>query len=299
MTTDLRALQIFLAVVEHGGFGAAARALRLSQPTVSASVQGLERRLGLRLIARSPAGSRPTAVGTTVADWARDVVAAADRLETGAAALRERHDAHLRVSASMTIAEYLVPGWLTELRRRRPQATVTLRVRNSEDVAEDVLTGAADLGFVEGVHLRRGLRQRVIGVDELAVVVAAAHPWGRRRRPLEPPALVAGHLVLREPGSGTREAFEGALDRHRLTVRPVLELGSTAAIKSAVAAGTGAAVLSALAIADDVASGRLIRIAVAGLDLRRRLRMVWRDGTSLDGAAAELERVALRRSEAG
>jgi DNA-binding transcriptional LysR family regulator len=292
MRADLRALEIFLAVADQGGIGTAARALHLAQPTVSAALQALEQRLGLRLVDRSPRGSKLTATGVTVAGWARDVLAASDRLEAGVSALRGDSATHLRVSASMTVAEYLVPGWLSELREHTPQVTVSLRVRNSEDAAEDVVSGNADVGFVEGVRSRADLRQRVFGVDELAVIVAPSHPWGCLERPVDAAALATAPLLLRERGSGTREAFESALEEHRLAATPVLELGSTAAIKAAVAAGTGVGVLSALAIADEVVTGRLRRVTVDGLQLRRRLRMVWRGDTRLGGAAAVLARLA-------
>jgi DNA-binding transcriptional LysR family regulator len=291
--TDLASLETLLAVTEHGSIGAAARALGLRQPSVTDRLQRLERHLELSLLVRSPQGTRLTAEGAAVADWARATLAASDLLEAGAAALRRRHGGELRVSASMTISEYLVPRWLTDLRVAAPAVTVSLRVGNSEQVADDVLRADADLGFVEGLSVPNGLHQRVFATDELVVVVADGHPWARRRRPLTAAELAATPLIVRERGSGTRETLARALAVAGFEpVSPQLELGSTAAVKAAVATSQGISVLSRLAVADDVAAGRLRVVEVADLSLRRRLRVVWRQHTTLTGPAADLVRRA-------
>lgn len=294
LRTELRSLEILLAVAEYGSIGAAARALDLRQPSVTDRLQRLERHLGLDLVLRTARGSVLTAQGVTIADWARDVVAASDRLESGIAALRRQQDSQLRVSASMTIAEYLVPRWLVELRRRSPETDVSLRMRNSAQVAEDILHGQADLGFVESPRLPVGLHKRTFAEDELVVVVGPQHPWRKRRVTPTAADLAAAALIVRERGSGTRDAFERALRRAGHAHGPArLELASTAAIKSAVLAGQGIGVLSRLAIDEDVASGRLHAVPIDGIDLRRTLRAVWPSGTRLVGPAAELASCAI------
>jgi len=256
-------------------------------------LQRLERHLHLVLLERSPRGSRLTPQGAIVADWARDMLAASDRMEAGIAALCRQHDSQLRVSASMTISEYLMPRWLTELRVSAPDISVALRVGNSQQVAEDVLHDEAGVGFVEGLSVPAGLHHRVFATDELVVVVAPDHPWTRRRRPLTAADLAATPLIVREHGSGTRETLARALaDAGHDPIAPRLELGSTAAIKAALLTGQGASVLSRLVAADDVASGRLRTVPVVQLDLRRRLRVIWRQGSTLTGAAADLARRA-------
>jgi molybdate transport repressor ModE-like protein len=293
MRTDIRSLEMLLAVAEHGSIGAAARVLHVRQPSVTDRLQRLERQLQLTLLERSPRGSRLTADGAVVADWARDILAASDRLESGLAALRREHSSQLRVSASMTIAEHLVPRWLTGLQQSQPDVSVSLRVGNSQQVIDDVLREDADLGFVEGVTIAPGLRQRVFATDELVVVVGPAHPWARRRRPVTVDELALTPLIVREHGSGTRETLAQAFAEAGRDPRlPQLELGSTSAIKAAVLAGQGVSVLSRLAAADELASGRLHKVPVTGLGLHRQLRLIWREGTTLTGAAAELARRA-------
>lgn len=168
----------------HGSVGRAAAELGISQPAASARIKGMERHLGVALLDRSPRGSRPTPAGLLVVGWARRVVEAAEALDAGIDALRERRDARLRVVASLTVAEYLMPGWLLALAAARPATAVTLRTANSTAVAEQLLAGEADLGFVEGSHTPAGLTGAVVGADRLVFVVAPSHPWARRRTPV-------------------------------------------------------------------------------------------------------------------
>ena len=288
---DLDALRILVLVGELGSVGRAAQAAGIAQPSASARLASLERRLGLALADRSPRGSALTADGKVVSDWARDVLAAADSLVGGVDALRRRRSAELRVAASMTVAECLMPAWLHDFNARRPQVRVGLQVANSAQVLRSVLEGDADLGFVERPGRLADLSSKVVAVDRLVVVVPAGHVLSRRRRPLTAADLARTPLVVREAGSGTRETLGVALRGHDL-VPPVIELGSNAAVKGAVLAGTGPAVLSALAVAPELGAGLLQEVATTGLDLRRQLRAVWPRGRRLLGPAAALLAVA-------
>ncbi len=292
--SDLTPYDLLLSVARLGSLSMAAQAHGISQPAASTSVRRLERRLGLSLIERSPRGSRLTRHGELVAGWAQAAVDAAAALEAGITSLRERRDAVLRVAASMTIAEYLVPGWLTALRARHPATAVALTAGNSAEVAAAVLDGAADIGFAEGPGLPPGLASSLAGEDTLTVVVAPGHPWARRRSGITAAELARTPLVAREAASGTRRSLEEALGSAAGLSRaaPVAELSSTTAIKSAVAAGIGPAVLSSLAVAPELAAGTLRAVPVTGLDLTRRLRAVWAEGRQLAGPAADLRAIS-------
>ncbi|ROS40264.1 LysR family transcriptional regulator [Amycolatopsis thermoflava] len=291
--TDLAGFELLLSVAQLGSIGAAARAHGISQPAASARIRQLEAQIGVALVDRSPRGSRLTDSGALVADWARPVVEAATDLEAGIAALRARRDEHLRVAASLTVAEYLLPRWLAALRRVDPGTAVALTSDNSGEVAAQVLAREVDLGFVEGPDLPAGLDAETVAVDELRLVVAPSHPWARRRRPTRPDELAATPLISRERGSGTRRALEVALAPAELA-EPLLELSSTTAIKSAVMEGIGPAVLGAHTVAAEVTAGTLVAVDVGGLDLHRELRLVWRAGSRLRGPAADLAAIAVR-----
>lgn len=215
------------------------------------------------------------------------VLDAFDGFQAEIASIRASSGGRLRLAASYTVGEYLLPNWLGPFHRDHPKVEVALEVANSVRVAERVLSGRADLGFVEGPELPGGLRSKQVADDELVVVVCPTHPWARRRRPVEVIELVATPLVLREPGSGTREAFQAAVGTKGAGNAPssVLELGSTAAVKAAVAGGFGPGVMSRLAVEAELASGALVSVAVEDLDLHRRLMAVWPSGSSLSPMA--------------
>ncbi|MEU3247457.1 MULTISPECIES: LysR family transcriptional regulator [unclassified Streptomyces] len=282
---DLGALELLLAVARLGSLGRAARELGITQPAASSRVRSMERQLGVALVDRSPRGSRLTDAGALVTDWARRVVEAAEAFDAGAQALRDRRDSRLRVAASMTIAEYLLPGWLIALRGQRPDTAVSLLAGNSAAVAERLLTGEADLGFVEGLSVPAGLDSAVIAHDRLIVVTAPGHPWARRRTPLEGPELAATPLILREEGSGTRQVLDTALGG---LARPLIELSSTTAVKAAAVSGAGPAVLSELALGEELSTHRLVSVPLSGVELRRALRAVWPTGHRPTGPARDL-----------
>ncbi|MGW1890867.1 LysR family transcriptional regulator [Streptomyces sp. NPDC002004] len=283
---DLGALELLLAVARLGSLGRAARELGITQPAASSRIRSMERLLGVALVDRSPRGSRLTEAGALVTDWARRVVEAAEAFDAGAQALRARRDSRLRVAASMTIAEYLLPRWLIALRAQRPDTAVSLLAGNSAAVAERVLGGEADLGFVEGLSLPPGLDSAVIAHDRLVVVTAPGHPWARRREPLGAAELAATALILREEGSGTRQVLDAALGG--LSSRPLLELSSTTAVKAAAVSGAGPSVLSELAVGDELSARLLVEVPLAGARLHRDLRAVWRTGPRPAGPARDL-----------
>ncbi|WP_410943055.1 LysR family transcriptional regulator [Pseudonocardia phyllosphaerae] len=292
---DLAPFDLLLSIAELGSMGRAASAHGVSQAAVSARIRSLEGALGLTVFERSPRGTRLTPQGALVADWARAAVDAARSLEEGVTALHTAGDARLRVAASLTVAEYLLPRWLISLRSRRAGTSVALSTHNSSEVADDVLSGRADLGFVEGPRHAADLDEQVVAHDRLTLVVAPDHAWARRRG-VDAARLAATPLIARESGSGTREHLERALEEAGATpiAAPLLELSSTTAIKNAAADGVAPAVLSSLAVSGELESGALVAVPVRGLDLQRRLAAVWPRGRPPSGAARELVAIAER-----
>jgi DNA-binding transcriptional LysR family regulator len=288
---NLQALALFVAVVDAGGLGAGARRLGVHQPNASRLIAQLEAQAGTALLERSARGSRPTSAGLLYAAHARELLEAAEEFSAWLRHSRDEDARELRVGVSMTIAEHLMPAWLTELRRRSPRVRVDLEVLNSTRVLAGIHDGHLQLGFVETPHVPRGVHASTLREDELVVVVAPEHPWAGRAEPLDPAELARTPLVVREGGSGTRDAFEELLPSAAAT-SPVQELGSNAAVRIAVASGAGPAVLSMLAVRSSLEAGQLRRVPVAGRRLRRLLTAVWSGPRRLSGPAAELVDVA-------
>ena len=284
---DLAALEVLLGVARGGSLNSAAQQIGVSQQAVSARIRAMEAQTGVPLVRRSPRGSSLTPQGAVIAEWAARLLEVAAGLDAGIAALRADRRSRLRVSSSSTIAEQLLPAWLASFRAAAghpggPALDVVLTAVNSDTVIGHVTEGTADLGFIEGPRRPARLRSRVIGHDRL-VVIAPGHPWRRRRRGISAAELATAPLVSREGGSGTRDtlaaALTAALGVGYAQAPAALSVSTTAAVRAAVLAGAAPAVISELAVADDLAAGRLAEVRTPELDLRRTLRVIW------DGAA--------------
>ena len=274
---DLESLRLFVRVSALGTLSEAAREAGVSQQAVSARMTALESRLGVPLLNRTPHGTRLTDAGTLVAGLATPLLDEADRFASVTRALRATGETSIRIAASLTIAEHLAPGWLIALHERQPAIRIQLAAANSDDVSESVRSGSADIGFIETPEIPDDLEHETFATDELVVVVGAAHPWARRRSGITIDELAATPVIARERGSGTRLAFEQALAHAgHPPVDPAIELSTTAAIRSTVAAGQAPAVLSILAVRDQLASGSLVKVKLRELRIVRPLVVVWR-----------------------
>jgi DNA-binding transcriptional LysR family regulator len=312
---DVSALRALREVGRQGSIAAAASVVGVSQQALSARMRTLERDMGVTLLARTPSGSHLTEQGRLVVGWAEDVLDAADRLDAGLRSIRSGVSHRLAIAASQTIAEHLIPHWLVELRSVEqasvgqrnvghgnvghniaeqaagyPPTVVELTVANSTGVLELVRDGKAGLGFIETPHLPSDLITEHVRNDELLVVTAPGHPWASRRRPLELAEIAATPLVMREAGSGTRDTLTDHLAAQHPPLRPkiAMELGTSAAVRSAIAAGVGPGVLSRLAVRDDLVLGRLVAVEVAGPPLTRQLTAVWKPDEPLPPEAQRL-----------
>jgi DNA-binding transcriptional LysR family regulator len=299
---DLAALQMLRLVHDRGSLSAAGKALGLSQQAVSSRMKALEDQIGSSLLTRSARGSTLTPTGTLVAGWALDVLNAAELLGAGIAAIRHGGANTLRVVASQTIAEYLLPGWLVTLRQRQEArgetpSAVELHVANSRSSCALVSSGAVDLGFVETTSVPADLKSKGLGQDDMVVVVSPGHSWTRRRRPLAPAELAGTPMVTREPGSGTRGALQAILAKQapeNPPASPVVELSTNAAVRSAIARGIAPGVLSTLAVHDDVLLGRLVAVPTQ-MPLRRPLTAIWQRGKNpRTGPARDLIAIAVK-----
>jgi len=293
---ELGALEVLSAIARTGSLGAAGREVGLTQQAVSARLTSIESQIGVRLVTRTTRGSQLTPAGVVVAEWADQVLDVAQRVDAGLASLRSETRKRLKVVASQTIAEQLLPRWLVSLQaaaNRRgaaaPEVTFTATI-DSQDAISAVRDGDADLGFIEIPGALPGLRSRVIARDELIVVVPPDHKWARRSAPISVTELNQTVLVSRKTGwrlllGGVEPDLPQSGDSESET----LELSSAASVRAAVLAGAGPAVMSRLAVIDDLAHGRLRAVPVADLDWRRDLRAIWLGArTPPAGAARDL-----------
>ncbi|OBI06807.1 LysR family transcriptional regulator [Mycolicibacter heraklionensis] len=295
---DLPAFEMLVAIARTGSLGAAGRELGLTQQAVSARLSAMEAQTGVRLVIRSARGSQLTPAGAVVTEWADQLLEVAGHVDAGLASLQTASRKRMKVVASLTIAEQLMPRWIVSLqtaatRTGREVPEVILTATNSEQVIATVRGGSADLGFIESPGALTGIRSRVVAHDDLVVIVPPDHKWVRRSKGVTAAELSQTPLVVREQGSGTRDSLTSALravlGQDVEQARPALELSSSVAVRGAVLAGAGPAVMSRLAVADDLAVGRLRSVDVPELDLRRDLRAIWTGGrTPPAGAVRDL-----------
>ena len=291
---DLDALHLLRSVGRLGSLGAAAAEHGISQPAASSRIRYMERLVGLPLLVRGARGSALTEEGTLLAGWARDLLLHAAVIDEALAALRFDHETSLRIAASTTIAEHLLPAWLAEA-RARASAAVVVQVLNSRRVMDVVLAGRADLGFVVAPNARHGLSSRVVATDHLVVVVGRDHAWAVRREPVGDRELARTPLLHREVGSGTRESVEAALAHVAPLAGAAWEATSTCDLLVAAARGLAPAVVSELALGCELDDGRLVRVQTTGVRLRRELRAVWPLGQPLGRAQRDFLAVTTPR----
>ncbi len=247
---DTAELEAFLAVVRHGSFTRAARALHRSQPGVSRQVRRLEDEIGLTLLNRPRDGVVLTPAGEQFLRFAQDTL---DRLDNLRAALREGDGelaGRLKIAASTTPGQFLVPTLVARYRQRFPTVQVEVAIMDSALVAEDVQRGGCDVGFIGIKWPDRRLHYRVIAEDEIVLAVPRAHRFaGRRSVPLQ--ELSGEQFIDREEGSGTRACVLRALRAQWGEIPPynvAMVLSTTEALVSAVEEGHGIGWVSSLAL---------------------------------------------------
>ena len=279
-------LRSFEAVVRLGGVGRAAQALHLAQPTVSTQLKELSAALGLVLVEPRGRGLAPTAVGQRLAEAVRAIGAAWQSFEEDAAALQGLRQGHLRIAA-VTTTEYFLPDLLGPFARRYPGIRIELAVENRAAVVARLERGDDELAAMMRPPDHLPLARWPFLENPLVVVGAVGHALASRRR-LRLVDLVDEPLLAREEGSGTRAAAEEAFAQQGVSWPPRMALGSNEAIKHAVRAGMGLAVLSRHALAEVPASEGLAILPVAGFPLRRRWYLVWRQDRTLSLPARTL-----------
>lgn len=283
---NLHHLAVFHAVAENGSIAAAAERLHISQPAVSRQIREFELRLDTILFDRQPRGMRVTAAGEALAAYARRIFALERQAETALAELRDLHSGHLAVGASTTIGNYLLPTVLAEYHRRYPGVRLTLDVGNTDEIQAQLLEEQIDVGLTEGLIAGDELDTEVFMSDHLVVVAAPAFA-SRISSPCAIGELGNLPWVTREEGSGTRAVLEQTLANHAVEPPQAMALASTEAIKRAVAAGAGIAVVSAITVAAELERGELVQLSVEDFPQRRPLHLLQRSHRRPSRAVAE------------
>jgi DNA-binding transcriptional LysR family regulator len=265
----LRQLGVFVAVARAGSTRAAADRVARSQSAASSALAELESTLGVKLFDR--VGRRLTLNAQGRALLPRAVGLLEQAAEIGRL-FGAADQGALRVAASFTVGEYLLPPLIAGWKRAHPGIRLRLDIANTRAVLDAVAALEVDVGFIEGARTHPDLDVAHWREDELVVVAAGDHPMAGRR--VDRAWLRAAPWILREPGSGTREAADRWLVPGLGRFRIEMELGSNEAVKRAVAAGLGVGLLSVHAVVEAVAAGSLKRLQTPLPPMHRALAIV-------------------------
>ncbi len=274
---DLRQLQVFMAVWKTKSFSKAARDVYLTQPTVSGHIKSLEEQLGVRLFDRTGREAVPTRAGERLFPFARDMLNLAQKAEGEMAAFLGTGKGVLDLGGSNIPGQYLLPKLIGDFKADTPQAHVCLKVADTRVICDMVEQGAVELGLVGAKINRPNLAYESCFRDELVLAVPPGHEFAGREE-VDVTNLLYKPFVVREEGSGTRLAAEKALEERGLDgfgqMDVVAEMGSTEAVRQAVKAGIGMAIISKRAVEDDERYGAIATCRITGASLHRKFYLV-------------------------
>ncbi len=291
MTSSIESfrLTVFRTVAEHLSFTQAAERLHLSQPAVTSHIKVIEEELAVRLFERSSGGIRLTLAGEKLFAFALEAQRMTEQALQSIGVLTGEHLGRLRLGASTTIAQYVLPSLLARFVRLHSCVDLSVISANTADVVAEMLANRIDLGLIEGPPGASDVKVETFVPDEIVVIAGESHVFsdGEEYRVIDPEDLVGEPLLVRERGSGTRRVVEDALRKAGVDpriLRIVMELDSTEAIKSGVEAGLGIGFVSRWALRSEQ-TNRFSVIPVRGLKIVRHFQFIYPSGPEPAGAA--------------
>jgi len=293
-------LKVFRTVAEQLNFRKASEQLHLSQPAVSQQIHALEEELGVALFDRGGNRVRLTVAGSVLLKYAQRAARLSTEALDAIAKLKHGVTGELRLGASTTPAQYILPRMLGAFQKQYPRTAITVISGNTERIVAALLDNEITLGIIEGPASSREVHKQRFLIDKMVLIVPRKHPWARSKAiPVE--ALAEAPLLMREPGSGSRRVVELALRRAGLSrsrLHLTMELDSTEAIVAGVEAGLGVGFVTQWAIVKELRLKTLSTVPIEGLEIHRDLTFIRRAGPALEGAAAAFEQFALREAAA-
>ena len=275
----MQQLEALIHLVEERSFSRAAKKMHLTQPSLTKHIRNVEEALGAKIVNRSSRSLDLTAEGRVLYDYARRIIKLRDEARERVLRLREEEAGDIRIAASTIPATYILPYAIGGFRKKHPRIRTTVRTADSSDVIETVLDNGAEIGFIGKKPSGGKLIAEELWKDRLVLAVPAGHPWAKRRS-IRVAQLSEAPFVIREKGSGTREALEECLRDTAGPGQPQLdiaaELGSSEAVKEAVIAGLGISVISVHAIRRELKSGILAALAIEGCPIERSFYLIYR-----------------------
>lgn len=271
MHYTLRQLQVFLAAAHTENITRAAETLAMSQSAASSALKDLEQQFSIQLFDRIGKRLQINELGRALRPQAESLLDQARALEQ---AFRQ-HDqvGELKVGATLTIGNYMAVDIMADFISRYPHAKVKLDVANTATISQQVLNFDLDIGLIEGELHHPDLEVTKWRDDELLIFCNPEHPLAKKKS-LDDQDILSAQWILRESGSGTRQAFDRAMNELLPDIDIRLELQHTEAIKRAVETGLGVGCLSRVSLQSAIDSGRLVALPTPGRNLRRNFYFI-------------------------
>lgn len=279
MLTDFR-LKVFKTVADRLSFTKAAAELLISQPAVTKQINELERLLGKPLFLRHGNRISLTEDGVRLLEYANRILVLYGELRDAFVDEQGAFSGEIRLGASTTLSQYVLPGLLAKFRKRYSDVRVTLFNGNTEQIERQIADGKLDFGMIEGTASNPALHYELFMDDELVLVTSASNSSFTREE-ITAADLPALPLVIRENGSGTLDVLSRELSRHGLSLRQLhieMQLGSTESIKHYLFYSDTFAFVSVQAVLDELAANRLRVVEVVDMELVRRFSFVTAHG---------------------
>jgi DNA-binding transcriptional LysR family regulator len=270
---QLSELKVFVIAADELSFSRAAERLHLSQSAVSQNIHSLEREFGVELFMRRGRSMQLTEGGQALVPMAQEVVNAIQRMSEVMNGLEGEVAGELLVGCSTTSGKYLLPNLFATFRREYPLVRVAIKVLSRDEVFGRLIDERLALGVVSHKLEHHDLEYAPFFEDRVVLIVPAQHHWVKYGRAL-PADLVDEPLIMREDRAGTSQVVSEGLAQHGVTLdmlNPVMEIGNAEAIAMAVEEGIGIAFVSEVAASRGLALGRVKKVEVEGLDLRRTI----------------------------
>lgn len=268
-------LQVFIAVAERKNFSRAAEDLHMTQPAVSQYIRSFEESIGVRLLERTNKYVRLNRAGEIAYHHAKEIVGLYSKMHNLVDDLANKASGSLTIGASYTFGEYVLPHILSKLVAEYPSIEPSVTIGNTADIAELVISHQLDVGLIEG-HFKEAtpLQNENFAEDAMYVVASPIHPLVRKKGRLSIGELSNDLWLLREEGSGTREAAEIFFSQSGFRPARVMQFSSTQPIKESVEAGLGISLLSQWAIQKELRHGELKTLPVKGTPFKRNFSIV-------------------------
>jgi DNA-binding transcriptional LysR family regulator len=283
---DLLQLEHLLAVAEEGSFTRAAERVCRTQPAVSQSIKKLEEEVGAPLFARDVHDVTLTEAGRALVEYARRMVGLRDEAMRRLRELKHFESGSLSIAAHESAAVYLLPGPLRRYFDRYPQIKVGIYRSRLDEIPRQVLDREIDIGFVKEAPAYHELQSVLIHSDAMVLIASPRHPVASRAR-VGVRDLGSESFVLHHLCSSTEQKILRLFEAHGTRCRIAAELWSFENIKQFVRQDVGLAIVPRVCVAQDLAAGTLVEVAVEGLDIPRQTFMVYRDRSSLSPAAQQ------------